>query len=251
MTTISSENLTLVTIVTFLGVFFILVASMPAGLVLSNEMQKGKIVSVPSYFESVDIQNFAETYSVNVTKEMLSYFVFGGWNMRFEHWGIADNSLNLATYDSWWIFKWNYKFFHWHDYQGIDQTTSISFMRMVYLPLQKIDEAYVNTNKSKEGLRWTCQNDNTELVAFIGFNETAYDLPSEALENDDLHILLAMNMDKINTTFNAWNLIGTILFFQMPNVHSALNMIIAIPIWILIAWLIYILILKAIPFVGG
>jgi hypothetical protein len=253
MVEVSAENISLVTIVTFLGVFFILVASMPSGLIMSNAMQQGRIVSVPTYFESIEIQSFAGTYLVNATEwgnPQVWTFTLGGWNMGFEVWNYY-HVIRAYTYSSWWIFKWDYKDFEWHDCQGVTQSSVHSGLLLwgTFLDWEKLDDAYAEDSKS--GLRWTIKNDVTQLFVFLGFNQTKYAKPSDAILSNDMYFLFCINFDKVNTSFNAWNIIGAILFFQMPNVHPAINMIIAIPIWILIAWLIYILILKAIPFVGG
>jgi len=49
---------------------------------------------------------------------------------------------------------------------------------------------------------------------------------------------------------SAWNIVGMILFFQMPQVHPLFNLMFALPIWACIVYTIYRLILLAIPFVG-
>jgi len=52
------------------------------------------------------------------------------------------------------------------------------------------------------------------------------------------------------TGLNAWDLIGMILFFKLPNVHPILNYVIAVPIWASIVWLatsLIIAFLKALP----
>jgi hypothetical protein len=253
MVEVSAENITLVTVITFLSAFFILCMFIPSGLVTGNNVQ-GRTVNVPSYFEAMDIQYFAQTYVVNLTdsSSLESYeFNFGGWNMKLEDWDYPDNFIWIRTQASWWVFRWDFNYFHWYDKEGIEQSEDRTFGIMGTfhgIAYSKLDDAYAKWGK--DGLRWILKNTATEMVVYVGFNASQYANPSDALNNGALSLLLCMNMDKINTSFNAWNLIGSILFFQMPNVHPALNMIIAIPVWILIAWLIYILILKAIPFVG-
>ena len=258
MVEVSAENITLVTVVTFLSIFFILVASMPSGLTATP--QQGKTVSVPSYFEAVDIQNFAQKYAVNLTDPLSeSYdFVFGGWNMKI--WDDAqEKAIWVYTYAAWSVFRWDFDYFHWYDFQGIERSVTgwqtAALTQVTYITYNALDDAYIRwvsqNNVTRDACKWTLKNDHTEMVAYVGFNSSRYSKPSEALFGGELSILFCMNFDKVNTTFNAWNLVGAILFFQTPNVHPVINAIIAIPIWIMIAWLIYILILKAIPFVGG
>jgi hypothetical protein len=257
MVEVSAENITLVTVVTFLSVFFLLTASMPSGLIANP--QQGKEVNVPTYFEAIEIQKYAQTYSVNLTSDQYTdNFDLGGW--RFEWWSDAFTDLGsppsfivLTRYDSWWIFYWYAETGRWYEkakgteVDGYGQI-ALSTRTCYYITKETLDTYYDAENHVA---KFTIQFAVTQFDIFFAFNTSAYSKPSEAWNNNDLHALIGINFDKTNTTFNAWNLIGAILFFQMPDINPALNALIAIPIWILIAWLIYILILKAIPFVGG
>jgi len=266
MTGVSSENITLVTVVTFLSIFMITAMFIPWGIVTGAQgsEREGKIVKVPDYFEGIDIQNFAETRVVNFTKPYdieIYEFKFGGWNIRVEDYGASKSGLQppysdwlyIRTQSEWWIFRWNFKYFHWYDKEGIERSKDNPYINptetyhVIYY--QAFDEAYQKWGK--DGLRWQLKNDYTQLIVYVGWNFTKYAKPSDAFKGGEISFLLCINFDKMNTSFNAWNLISSILFFQMPKVHPFLNAIIAIPVWICIAWLIYILIVKIIPFVGG
>lgn len=247
----SGEIKGLILAVTFLSTFFIIVAMIPSDFVTESQEYTPSPVSVPEYFEAVDVQSFAETKNINLTDASLTeHFTLGGWNVEFEYWH-AYKGFSCRTYSSWWIFNWDFDNFHWYDVDGIERSEYFTFLvqdrEMCYL--ESIDQLY--ENYGNKGLKWNLKNDHTQFVLYFGFNETKYNSPSEALSNDDLHVYIGVNFDKVNTTFNAWNLIGALLTFQLPNVHPAINMLISIPIWVLIAYLIYVLILKAIPFVGG
>jgi hypothetical protein len=257
MVEVSAENITLVTVITFLGVFAILVTTIPSAFLISQ--QEYKQVNVPTYFEAIDLQNFAQTYVVNLTVGYdIEYydFKFGGWNLRVYDFGDtyeppSGKWLWIRTQAEWWIFKWDFKYFRWYDKEGIDRSVDKVYYRDVYRVIYyyAFDEAYEKWGK--DGLKWTIKTDFTKMIVYLGWNFTKYEKPSDALLAGEFSMLLCINFDKMNTSFNAWNLIGSILFFQMPNVHPVINAIIAIPIWVMIVWLMYILILKAIPFVGG
>jgi len=252
MGTASGEIKGLILVLTFLSTFFLIVTMIPSGFLINgNEVKEYREIRVPKYFEAVDVQSFAESILLNLTSSGVDEkFTLGGWNVRFEYWQYFK-SFSCYTYNSWWIFNWDFDDFHWYDVDGIDRSKYYSMIfqdrQMCYL--EDVDNLY--ENYGNRGLKWILKNGRTQFVLFFGFNETTYDSPSEALFNDDLHVLICVNFDKVNTSFNAWNLIGAILFFQMPDVHPVINMLIAIPIWTLIAYLVYVLILKAIPFVGG
>ncbi|MEM5867568.1 MAG: hypothetical protein QXG39_06580 [Candidatus Aenigmatarchaeota archaeon] len=248
MVEISTEQSMLIAVVTFMAVFALLAAGMPIALVSGND--KHRILDVPTYFEGLDIQNFAETKVVNITGQLWYDFSIGGWNIRFTDWR-EHSYIQAQTYASWWVFKWDFNQFKWYDKEGVEKSRIVSpypGADIIALDYAELDNAY--SKWGYNGGRWSIKNSYTQLIVYVGFNTTKYSKPSDAIKNNEAKFLFCINFDKMNTSFNAWNLIGSILFFQMPEVHPVLNAIIAIPIWIAIAYLIYILILKAIPFVG-
>lgn len=237
----------LITVVSFLGLFALFVAMIPWEFYA--ESYEGRGIDVPEYFEGIDIQSFAETYNFTISKTTMETFTLGSWNMRFYSvQGIT--SFYVYTYDNWWIFEWNYRNFDWYDRKGIKQsyTGPIPYHKYQILPWAALNENW--QSKTKE-CKWTIRQGKTQIAVYFGFNTTDYTNPYDALMSDDLRILFAIGFDQVNTSINAWNIIGGLLFFQMPDVHPAINAIIAVPLWICIAYLIYVLILKALPFVSG
>jgi len=115
-----------------------------------------------------------------------------------------------------------------------------------WLSIEKLDECWDNESSM---VAFNIRTTEVQMRVYFGFNTTKYSKPSEAYYDDGLSCLYGIGFDQINTSTNAWNLIGSLLFFQMPDVHPAINALIAIPLWALIAYLIYVLILKAIPLV--
>lgn len=239
----------LITVVTFLGVFAILVSMMylPSQ---SYKSQKRKEINVPEYFEAVDVQFFAETY--NFTIEHVPFggslrfeteFEIGGWNIYFssliQNLGEGTNFISSAHFNKWWIFKWSYHWFKFYGEDGVDLGYGLAF--------EKID-GYCTENQSL--LRFSLQSDQTQIVMYLGWNQTKYGKPSNALHDNAMTCLYCISFDKVNTSLNVWNLIAMLMFFQMPNIHPIINVIIAIPIWVTIIYLITVIILKIIPFVG-
>jgi hypothetical protein len=249
MVEVSAENITLVTVITFLSMFFILVASMPPGII--STPQQGKVINVPEYFEAIDLSYFAVTKNFTVGPNLWNYaFQVGGWNVKATYYDIFD-SIVMWTYDSFGIFEYNIEDFKWYDSQGVKVSDRINTLGALggwreAISLTTICNAFTNNTSA-----FTIQNSKTQCKIYFGYDSTKYKSPREAFQDGNLGVLVGMGIDNTNTRINAWNFIGMLLFFQAPDVHPLLNAIIAIPIWIMIAWLIYILILKAIPFVGG
>lgn len=247
MVEISTEQSMLITVVTFLGVFALLVGMIPQGFLTSSPEYKK--INVPEYFESIDIQYYANTHNFTLSPSTFEYrFTLGGWNIEFEYW--SQRGFSARTYDSWWVFNWNFDNFRWYDIKGIERSYyySIAVQDRLICNLSIIDKLYIENGEN--GLKWELKNDHTQLTLYFGFNQTAFSKPSDAFNSGQLHVLFCIQFDKVNTSFNAWNLVSALLFFQMPNVHPIINMLIAIPVWVAIAYLIYILIIKVIPFVG-
>jgi len=241
----------LVTIVSTLGLFALLVCMIPGEY--SAAEYEGRELTVPEYFEGIDIQYFASIHNTTIVfgDPWPAYpdlfwegFDLGGWNFEFE----VNRKSNvdyaaLIRYDIWWIFKHNTHHLKWINSKGITVGNDYGDLRFTDL-----DENY---DENINECRFTVKDDVMQLMVYFGFNTTKYDTPTQALDQDELSVLFCVGFDQLNTAINSWNLIGMILFFQMPDVHPAINAIIAIPLWVCIAFLVYVLILKAIPFVGG
>jgi len=243
MVEVSAENITLVTVVTFLSVFFILVSMMPAGLLYTPSEKR--TIDVPEYFESVDITSFSQFKNITIGKDLSDlpeyWFDLGGHSFYWDT-NYHIHVLTLWTHGGWWYFTWDFNSFKWYDSNGIERSWG-------YGTEWHLDWDSINCSES-----WTLKQiggQEVQVSVFWGYNKTAYASAWHAFMNNDLNVLIAIGFDQLNTSINAWNLVGSLLFFQTPEVHPAINAIIAIPIWVMIAWLIYILILKAIPFVGG
>ncbi|MEM3629099.1 MAG: hypothetical protein QXE06_06985 [Candidatus Bathyarchaeia archaeon] len=254
MVEISTEQSMLVTVVTFLGIFFILGSIVPPGFMAT--VAEPRKVKVPEYFESVDLNRYSAYEVINLTWSMNWYdFDLGGWKFQIywtsPMWGAPDCIL-FRRKDSWWIFSWFVEEGKWYNPQGVkvSRVRSVLYTEIM-LDFECITGDTLNENYQGDLIEFKIVFSVTEFTAHFAFNTTKYASPKEAWENNELYCLIGMTFDKQNTTLSAWNLVGALLFFKMPDVHPVLNAIIAIPIWIAIAYLIYILILKAIPFVGG
>lgn len=232
----------LMVVISFLGIFAILAGTIPGEFYAAS--YEGREINVPEYFEAVDISSFMETY--NFTIDDPSWFEeeweLGGYNwiMNADY---DDNFIGLGKKNYWWFFWVGTTNMKFRNTQGIDRGT--------FLNQEELNEDY---DTEKDYTKYTCEGDDDPSVGctvFFGFNTSKYDTPSQAWENGELYFMQGLGFDQINTSTNAWNLVGMLLIFQMPNIHPIINMIIAIPLWICIAYLIFALILKVIPFVSG
>jgi len=245
----SGEIKGLIVAITFLSTFFIIVAMIPAEFMVSST--EGRTVEVPEYFEAIDIQFFSFIHNFTIGAPD----IYGKWDYKFEFAGrnvefFRQEGLGFSVrlYDKFWIFEYNIRGMEWFDANGRKVSEYDTFY-LDYLPFDELDSNY---DSDMRVCPFTVKRSGeTEFKVYFAFNTTKYSTPSEALEDNELHALFCAGIDDANTKLNAWNLVGAILFFQMPDVHPAINALIAIPLWTLIAYIVYVLILKAIPFVGG
>jgi len=221
----------------FLGVFFILVTSMPSGFYSSEPDYQTHII--PESFEAIDIQYYAETENDTITKADYAYdYSMGGWSFRW--YAYFSDFIEHRRYEKWWIFYTYSAPMIWLTPEGKELGVNIGASDI---------ETYWNTDTNTT--KFYLKDNAVTVMCWFSYNTTTYDNVTDAWDNDSLDWLTALDFDNVKTTYNAWGLISMLLFFQLPDIHPALNMIIALPCWLCIAYLVYRLILLAIPFVGG
>jgi len=238
---------------TLLSIFVLLVNAIPGDFLVaqSDNMQ----VNLPDdVFKSVDVSSYATTYNLTLDDSGLQIFLYGvptayrySFSIGGHHFYLYDYlpagggpAVRLTHYWYWWIFPTNL-----HNLDFID---NIGFNDGDLLTSTELDADYTSGN-----IRYTVDCDHVNMETFFGFNETAYSSPSLAWAANDLRILFGMELDQVNTSTNAWMVISQVLFFQSPEVHSSINYIIAVPIWLCVAYVTFIVILKVMGaiFAGG
>lgn len=243
-----SELRGLLVVVTFMGIFVFLAMMIPTDFFTFSPERE---VETPEHFEAVDIQFFAETENFTVIYGGYLFdreFTIGGWNIFFQsvkpYALVPDGDTRSYAYDSWWFFKWDYDTFDWFDESGINYGGKLTFPEL---------DSIWNQQEEKENqtMKFITKSEKCQITVFFGWNTTAYSKPSDALIADEMEVLYAVGMDKVNTSTNVWNIIGMLVFFQIPDVHWAINVLIKIPSWIVIAYLCYVLAIKIIPFIAG
>lgn len=98
-------------------------------------------------------------------------------------------------------------------------------------------------------LKYTTNGDSAGKFV-IYWNITLYPDINDAWANEALHMVHGMGIEDTATN-NIGSLIVGLLFFQLPGVPVLVNVLIAIPIWATIIYVLWFLITSMIPFVGG
>lgn len=242
-------------LVTFLGVFAYLVSTMPAEFATASKEYVQH--DVPEFWQAVDVVklNYSDAFRFNssdyggVLGAHWVSFKVGGWDvqLRWITGGGGPYHILFRRLEKWWIFiinaedcKWYHeeKAVHYHPF-GDPESYAVRPEDIA----QYFDEDGYATFRI-ECSRFT-------MTIHMYYNTTKYDSFTDAYYANDWHALIGVTWDQLNTAISAWDLIGRILTFQAPEVHPAINILIAIPIWAATAILVFILIVKVIPFVGG
>jgi len=241
-------------LVTFLGILALLYSLIPASFYASAEY--GGITVPDERFEAIDILSYATTYTMNLTDEAFPHWYFSddwgidegfGYNFYFVAEGFEDDYALMINYHYWpfLIFKTGQHAQTWYDSQGM----VVSEKGMLYD--DTIDQ-YAEDYEDMKIAEFRVKCKHLQMMAWIGYNGTEYSNCLDAWMDDTLAVKWAITWDEMGTGMNSWNLIGMLLFFQIPSEFpSPFGIILAMPIWALEAILIFQIILaivKSLPF---
>jgi len=236
-----SEIRGLVVIFSFIAVFVIIIGLIPSQFLIAD--YEGRTIDVPDYFEAIDLLFYIDTWNQTLDDSgslqggyYIYTFVFGGHNLRLLD--RVNPQLWMQHYWYWLFFPTGHHYMKWLNTKGVSRGTDLT--------PSELDSDYTEGN-----IRYRVKCSHFQMDAFFGFNETTYSSPSDAWDNNELALLLAIEFDEATTSINAWSLISMLLFFQLPDVHWIINALIAIPLWIAIAYLAFIMILRTIGAVFG
>jgi len=238
-----SELRGLIVVVTFMSVFVILVLMMPYQFVIGTPSSVQ--VTVPDYFEISNIMtyNLSETKLITLNQTIWD-FSLGGHNLFVDnfHPEAYIDAIQIRHYSWWGPFIVNAHPMKWYDRVG--QLISQGELNAHLLYIDKLDA-------HDYGEAYTVRCDHIYFSTVFGYNQTLYSSYLDAFTHEALDLWMGITWDQQATSFNAWQIVGMLLTFQAPNIHWAINSIIAIPIWVCIAYLAYVLIIKIIPFIPG
>ena len=236
--------------VTFLGSMVLLIAWIPAQLYTADN---GRIVEHPEMFESIDVWSFSETFSYQMNET-------GGYSVG-EWYYFEDDAMNIGNRD----FRFNYKcanetplelyirhkwvWFIFPQFETMEWMNNKGVSRGDYLSVEEME----NDSPDNVTVQYRCISPKKGFQYFASFsyNSTLHGNFTHAWNYHGLYFFWAVNFDQVGTSYNAFQLIGMLLFFQLPDINVYVNALLAIPIWSCVACLVTLFILKVIPFIGG
>jgi len=229
-------------LITFLAVFGMLVMTIPSGfLVVTDEYREQSIPT--EEFKVKDLEAYAETLIITMNETggkeapLFKYGVsidIGGHDCELLYTQANKTPLEVIFYHKytiWWFIPWSHKL-EWENRISVDRGDLLS--------VSELQSDYA------DNLPYDLSCSHLSLDVSFNYDEETYSSVEDAWNHHGLSFFIGIEFDQIATGLNAWDLIGMVLFFKMPNVHPLLNYIIAVPIWASIAWLAFALIIAVI-----
>jgi len=202
--------------------------------------------SSPEDFDISDIMAYSNIYSLTFNYTMDSPYHIDADDSGIGHdlWLQLDKYwISLDHFWYWFSIPVGFHDMEWYD---ADHTEKISYQEayMEKLDIETLDDyAYGST--------FWMECKHLQLKIAFSYNTTTYSSHLDAFDNEALAMVVSVEWEIEKTTYNAWDLIGMLLIFNMPDVHPLINALLKIPLWACIAYLCYVLIIKVIPLIPG
>ena len=239
-----SEIRGLIVIGTFLSVTLLLIGWMPYQFWVAGE--EGRTIEVPEYFDSSDLIHWNSTYMMNITSNDFVDF-WGkeqfGHHMKYHAWKpvIGDYRMANIHYFYFWFLEHGHHKMEWINAEGINRNCDLYE-----------DEIQEDWDNNKNLASYTVKCSHFYCRADITYNTSIYESVHDAWASHDLHVIWGIEWDQMGTSYDAWALISSVLFFRpIAEIPFYISALIAIPVWIASAYIAYIPVLRAIGAVFG
>lgn len=252
------SNRVFIVAVSFLAIYGALVAFMPYELV--SGAPNFRSTTYDEFYESSEIETLANTFTQNITYSGGNYNDAWGTDEDFGH------SFFFITHDTseinatWRMFNYHYYplvlVVEWrtgsHAMDWVAKETGETYdSRITNLHFNEVSEESDAGAFNLTMARFLVKCDHVTMHATVYFNSTAYANSTQAWQNDALFVEFAIEWDELGTGLNGWNLLSSVLWFQAPDVHPAINFFLAFPLWVdiaLITFKVIMVVISVLPF---
>ncbi|MCJ7425110.1 hypothetical protein MUP01_12720 [Candidatus Bathyarchaeota archaeon] len=244
----------LVLAVTLMGTWAGLIATMPPNLISASTTTNYSKPSVPTQFSALDITQIAwfDNHTISPSNKANPVGTYGSVVVKFFLPPGAGAQIEA------WVF--------W----GMWDATPTLYLKHIWVTWGVFLQSHVITGMNNQGFGWDKTailkgwdpNKNYSYIqgqcacgtiyfCYMTYNQTKYQSFGQAIDAYDIEMLIGVGIKDAVAKINAWNIIGALLIFQLPDINPLLNFFIALPFYAGIGVMIYVLILMAMPFVGG
>ena len=234
----SSEQRGFVFSVVFIVIFAALLSSVPLGLMGPGETPESVIPINPNLLSDfAETENFTRTDFVYLAPALYQYsYSLGGreW-LCFTTGALFSIAAKVLIGGILWLGQIeSCKFI---SDAGTDRDTSLSF-------------AEIEADAENGTVRYTVQfidSGNAAGGFVVYWNTTLYSAAEDAWDADELVLLHGMGFES-TAIMNIGTLLLSLLVLQLPGVPPLVNLLLAVPIWASIVYLIWFIVKEMIPF---
>jgi hypothetical protein len=231
------EIRTFAVVVTFMLVFTALLGTAPSGLVTAPTGDPAIPPVNPLLLAQwAEVQQVHKDNFTIINGYGYYDYTLGGWNWRLSHTTGSGFRLGIKVLLFGWLWIGTLDFAEFI-YAGLGRGESLSFT--------EIAEDETNGTVHYEALH--SAGGGTFVVSY---NDTAYASASLAWDDDALYLVHGLGIDD-TAPANAITLVFGLLTLTVPDMPYILQILIAVPLWAGAVYIIFLAIVKLIPFLGG
>ena len=237
-----SELRGLIVTISFLSCTVLLLLWLPASD-FAESIIEARQYSSPEDFDISEIMAYNETYSLTLNYSLFAYHIRAddiGHDLILD---VDKYWLALSHFWYWWIIPTGHHEMEWYD---VSHSEKISRQDG---PFEKFD--IETLDDYAYGSAFFAECEHLQLKFTFSYNTITYSSHLDAFDNEALTMSIGVEWAIEQTTYNAWDLIAMLLIFNMPDVHPAINALMKVPLWVCIAYLCYVLLIKVIPLIPG
>jgi hypothetical protein len=237
-----SELSVLLIVGTLLSSFIFIGSLIPAQYVAG--VVNGTRANVPSAFEGYKLLGWNSSSYIVIKHEDDNQSGIGGYNIDVT---AADYAFIVNTYAYYGIWSWDQDFFEW-----FQNGTQVSESTLLY-GYSKITLAMLQIQATaNDSLTYDIRNSHTNFQVSMAWDKTTYGTNiTHAYEHDNLRIMFNAAFDWVGSQINGWTLVTGLMTFSLPDVPSWIQYLIAVPVWIGLAYISFIFVLRMIGAVFG
>jgi len=245
--------------VCYLGIFFLLMSALP--VLAPNLLYGGKqYASIPQkeFLSQDDIESikYLEGYNLTFPISQVTHNFNPAINVK-----IVTNWVNINPYIglehiTWELWDGSYPYIYHSDYMIFRfYNLTINQQEYYYLGKTQLNQSW---NTKYNASIFSASTANLKTKCWFTDTNTTRNNIDDAWDDGEITLSIGFGYDDLTISYNAFNLVGLLLTFQRPDIFGAsgttailLNMIVALPTFLCIAYLIYYFITSIIPFISG
>lgn len=242
-----SEIRSLVVVVSFMSCLVLFLLWMPHEQ-FEESIIEARLYSSPDDFDISEIMAWNKTYRVTFNFTMDHPYHIDADDSKIGH------DLNLYVYTDgialehfwyWFSIPCGYHEMEWYDATHKDKISEEEFGG-------DEERLYITTIDNYDyGSIFYVECKHLQLKVTFSYDTETYSNHVDAFDNEALAMSCGVEWEIEKTTYNAWDLIGMLLIFDLPDVHPWINALMKVPLWVCISYLCYVLVIKVIPFIAG